>query len=309
VSAASLSRSVAEYLALRRALGFRLRHETWFLPDFVAFLAAHRSSVITTELALRWAQLPSGTSSRWQAHRLSSVRSFARHHRAFDPRTEVPPPDLIPYRAARRSPHLYTDGDIAALMRQARSLRPALRAGSYAVLLGLLAATGMRVGEALALDDGDVDWRRSLLTIRHAKFQKSRLVPVHASTLAALRAYVALRDHLLPRRRGPSFFVSSIGTRVLHQKFHHVFLHLIRLAAIDAGRGHGARLHDLRHTFAVNTLRDWYRSGLDAERRLPSLSTYLGHVSPSSTYWYLTATPDLLALAGKRLERSWEALP
>jgi integrase len=300
-----LRRSAEEYLALRRALGFKLHHQTWFLPDFVAFLAAHRSSVITTDLALRWAQQPSGASPRWWAKRLSAVRCFARHHRAFDPRTEVPPPDLIPYRASRLSPHLYTDGEIAALMHEARALRPTLKAATYATLLGLLAATGIRVGEALALDDGDVDSRRSLLTIRHAKFQKTRLVPVHASTLAALEAYVALRDHLFPRRRGPCFFVSGVGTRVLHQNFHQVFLRLIRFAGIDAGRGRRPRLHDLRHTFAVNTLRDWYRSGADAERRLPSLSTYLGHVSPSSTYWYLTATPELLALAGKRLERAW----
>lgn len=309
MSRARLSRSVEEYLALRRALGFKLRHETWFLPDFVAFLAAHRSSVITTELALRWAQQPPHAAPYWWAKRLSAVRCFAKHHRAFDPRTEVPPPDLIPCRAPRLPPHLYTDGEIAALMRQTRALRPALKVATYATLLGLLAATGMRVGEALALDNGDVDWHRSLLTIRHAKFQKSRLVPVDASTLAALRAYVALRDQLLRRRRGPSFFVSGVGTRVLHQNFHHVFLRLIRLAGIHAGRGRRPRLHDLRHTFAVNTIRDWYRSGLDVERRLPSLSTYLGHVNPTTTYWYLTATPDLLALAGKRLERNWEARP
>lgn len=309
MSRVDLRRSAEEYLALRRSLGFKLRHETWFLPDFVAFLAAHGSSVVTTELAVRWAQQPPGASPRWWARRLSAVRCFAKHHRAFDPRTEVPPPDLLPYRASRRPPHLYTDGEIAALMREARALRPALEAATYAALLGLLATTGMRVGEALALDDGDVDWKRSLLTVRHAKFQKSRLVPVHASTLAALQAYVALRDRLLPRRCGFCFFVSNVGTRVRHQNFHHVFLRLIRLAGMDAGQGRRARLHDLRHTFAVNTLRDWYRSGIDAERRLLSLSTYLGHVNPTTTYWYLTATPELLALAGKRLERGWEGRP
>ncbi len=309
MSRTDLRRSAEEYLALRRALGFKLYHQTWFLPDFVAFLVAHGSSVITTELAVRWAQQPPDATPGWWAMRLSAVRCFAKHHRAFDPRTEVPPPDLIPCRAPRLPPHLYTDGEIAALMREARALRPALKAATYATLLGLLAATGMRVGEALALDDGDVDWHRSLLTIRHAKFQKSRLVPVHDSTLAALRAYLTLRDHLLPRRRGPSFFASGVGTRVFHQNFNRAFLRLIRRAGIHAGRGRRPRLHDLRHTFAVNTLRDWYRSGLDIERRLPWLSTYLGHVNPTTTYWYLTATTELLALAGKRLERSWEARP
>jgi integrase/recombinase XerD len=303
VSASDLSRSVKAYLALRRALGFKLHHETWFLPDFVAFLAAHRSPVITTELALRWAQLPSGTSSNWQAHRLSSVRCFACHHRAFDPRTEVPPADLIPRRTQRRSPHIYTDEEVDLLMRAAGGLPHALRSASYATLIGLLAVTGMRLGEAIALDDEDLDWRRSLLTIRHAKFQKSRHVPLHESALAALRAYAARRDRLCPFRRGKAFFVSSIGARIHPQNFQLAFTNMVKRTGLDRGPGHRPRIHDLRHTFAVKTLRDWYRSGLDAERRLFSLSTYLGHVSPSRTYWYLTATPELLALASKRRER------
>jgi len=305
----ALSRSAEEYLALRRALGFKLHNETWFLPQFVAFLAAHRSEVITTDLAVRWAQLPAGAAPRWWARRLSAVRCFARHHRAFDPRTEVPSPDLIPFRSHRPTPHMYTDSEVAALMREARALRGTLRAGTHVTLLGLLAATGMRVGEALALDDADVDWNRSLLTVRHAKFQKSRLVPVHASTLAALRAYVACRDRLIPRTRCRGLFVSRGGARVLYPKFHLTFLRLLHLAGLDKGPGRRPRLHDLRHTFAMKTLRGWYRSGVDAERRMASLSTYLGHVSPTSTYWYLTATPELLALAAKRFEKAREAQP
>ncbi len=301
-----LSRSAQEYLALRRALGFQLRHETWFLPDFIAFLAAQGSSVITTELALRWAEQPVGTSARWRAHRLSSIRCFAKHHRAFDPRTEVPPVDVIPCGAFRLLPYIYADADIAALMQESRRLRQPLQAATHSTILGLLAATGMRVGEALALDDDDVDWQRSVLTIRHAKFDKCRYVPVHASALAALRAYVAERDRLVHGRRTRSFFVSARGSRVRHQNFHHVFLRLVRVSGVGAGTARRPRLHDLRHTFAVNTVCEWYRRGFDAERLLPSLSTYLGHVSPSRTYWYLTATPELLALAGKRLERSWE---
>lgn len=308
MSRTDLARSADEYLALRRALGFKLRHETWFLPDFVAFLAAHRSSVITTELALRWAQQPSGAGTSWWAHRLSAIRCFAKHHRAFDPRTEVPPPDLIPSRTQRRRPHIYTDEEVAALMREAGGLPGPLRSVTYATLIGLLAVTGMRVSEVIALDDGDIDWRRSLLTVRHAKFQKSRHVPVHESTLAALHAYAARRDRLRPRRRDTSFFVSGVGARVHHQNFHRVFLRLLRLAGIR-GERQRPRIHDLRHAFAVKTLHDWYRFDIDAERRLPSLSTYLGHVNPTTTYWYLTATPELLALAGKRLERSWETRP
>ncbi len=302
MSRAYLLRTVKEYLALRRALGFKLYAETWLLPDFVAFLTAHGSPYITTDLAVRWAQQPPGASRRWCARRLSVVRCFAKHQRAFDPRTEVPPPDLIPCPTTRHLPHLYTDAEIAVLMREARRLRPQIMAATYEALLGLLAATGMRVGEALALDDGDVDWARSLLKVRHAKFQRSRLVPLHPSTVAALREYVAVR-HRRCIRLGPWLFTSTVGTRVIHQNFLHVFRRLVCQARIADANGRRPRLHDLRHTFAVNTVRDWYRSGTDVERRLFSLSTYLGHVSPTSTYWYLTATPELLALAGERLER------
>jgi len=301
--------SVERYLALRRALGFKLRNETWFLPDFVTFLEAHGTSVITTELALRWAEQPPDGSPYYWAKRLGAVRCFAKHHRAFDPRTEVPPPDLIPYRARRRRPHIYTDEEVALLMREARGLPGAMRSESYATLIGLLAATGMRVGEAIALDDEDLDWRRSLLTVRHAKFRKSRHVPLHESTLAALHVFIARRDRLCPRRSGRSFFVSGVGARIHLQNFQLVFLRLLRVVGLDAGPGRRPRIHDLRHAFALKTLRDWYRSGIDAERRLPWLSTYLGHVNPAATYRYLTATPELLALAGERLEHAWEIRP
>lgn len=302
MSRADLLRSAREYLALRRALGFKLYAETWLLPDFVAFLAAQGSPFITTDLAVRWAQQPPGASRRWCARRLSVVRCFAKHRRAFDPRTEVPPPDLIPCPTSRHLPHLYTDAEIAALMREARQLRPPIMAATYETLLGLLAVTGMRVGEALALDDGDVDWARSLLKVRHAKFQRSRLVPLHRSAVAALREYVAVRDRICVRL-GHWLFTSTVGTRVIHQDFLRVFRRLAHRAEIGGGHPRRPRLHDFRHTFAVNTVRDWYRSGTDVERRLFFLSTYLGHVSPTSTYWYLTATPELLALAGERLER------
>lgn len=207
------------------------------------------------------------------------------------------------------TPYLYTDEEITAVLQQARRLPDPLMAATYTTILGLLVATGMRVGEALALDQEDVDWCHSLLRVRSSKFGKSRDVPVHLSTIAALEGYVRVRDRLGPRRRTPSLFVSGGGTRVIHQNFHHVFLRLIRLAGIGHGHRRRPRLHDLRHTFAVETVRDWHRAGVDVEQRLPWLSTYLGHVSPSSTYWYLTATPDLLAPAGERLESVWGTQP
>jgi integrase len=301
-----LAAAVRQYLALRRALGYKLRHETWWLPDFVSFLDAHGSSVITTELALRWARQPADASSGWWAHRLSAVRQFARHHRAFDARTEVPPADCIPYRRQRLIPHIYTTGEVVALMREAARLSYPLKAASYEAILGLLAATGMRVSEALALHDDDLDWERELLTVRGSKFGKSRHVPLHPTTLAALRAYIRRRDRLRPHRRCPALFVSTTGNPVLHQNFQHSFLRLLVLTGLDRGPGRRPRIHDLRHSFAMRIVRDWYRADVDVERRLPWLSTYLGHVSPSTTYWYLTATPELLGAAVQRAERAWK---
>jgi len=301
--------AAADYLRVRRALGFKLYHETWWLPDFVAYLRSHGRSTITTDLALCWAQQPADGDPNWWARKLGAIRRFARYHHPCDPRTEIPPPDLLPYRVRRQSPHLYTDEEVTALLQAARRLPDPLIAATYTTLLGLLAATGMRVGEAIGLDQDDIDWRRSLITVSKSKFGKSRHVPVHRSTLSALQDYAQTLDRLCPRRRAPSFFVSRAGTRVIHQNFHHVFLRLVRLSGVGHGPGRRPRLHDLRHTFVVKTLREWYRAGVDVEQRLPSLSTYLGHVNPSTTYWYLTATPELLTLAGDRLERAWKAKP
>lgn len=305
----SLVEAAHQYVAMRRALGFKLRHETWLLPDFTAFLDAHGSSVITTELALKWARQPANATPGWWAHRLTAVRGFARHHRAFDPRTEVPPADLIPYHQQRLTPHLYTTDEVVTMMREAGGLSRPLTAASYATIIGLLATTGMRISEALTLDDPDVDWDRELLTIRASKFGRSRHVPLHPTTLAALRDYVRRRDRLRPHRRSAAFFLSSAGTRVISQNFHYTFLRLLEYSGLDCGRARRPRIHDLRHSFAMRTVRDWYRAGVDVERRLPWLSTYLGHVSPLSTYWYLTATPDLLTAAGERAERAWRVRP
>lgn len=304
-----LAQSARQYLELRRALGFKLEHAGLYLPDFVAFLAAHGSPVITTALALRWAQQPPTALPVSWARRLDAIRGFARYQHALDPRTEVPPSDLIPRGGHRPRPYIYTDGEIGALMQAARRLSYPLQAATYETVIGLLAVTGMRIGEVRALDDGDVNWARSLLTVNRSKFQKSRLVPVDRSTLAALRRYAAHRDRVFPRRPSPSFFVTSVGTRLVKQYFGHVFRRLVRTSGIGRDGERRPRIHDMRHTFAVNSLRDAYRSGSDAEHRMLSLSTYLGHVCPSATYWYLTATPELLGLACKRLERSWEVRP
>lgn len=305
----TLADAVHEYLAVRRALGFKLRHETWHLPDFVAYLEANGSPVITTALAVRWARQPPGTTSQWWASRLSSVRMFARHHHASDPRTEIPPADAIPHSRHRTLPHLYSEAEVVALMRDALRLQRRLLAASYATIIGLLSTTGMRVSEVLALDDSDVDFDRELLTVRHSKFGKSRHVPLHRTTVAALCGYVRTRDRLRPHRKSSAFFLSSTGARVIHQNFQAVFMRLVDRAGLHRGRPRRPRIHDLRHTFAMATLRGWYRRGIDAERRLPQLSTYLGHVAPSTTYWYLTATPELMAAAAQRASRAWKVRP
>jgi integrase len=304
-----LHRALDEYLRVRRALGFALRREGRLLPGFVRFLERQGHPAISTPLALRWALAPPGASPRWASARLALVRGFARYLAAHDPRTEVPALGLLPPpRTARRVPYIYTDAEVCALMQGARTLR-GLKGATYATLLGLLAATGMRVGEALALQRDDVDDHAGVLVVRHSKFGKSRALPLHPTTTAALRAYARERDRRLRHPRSPTFLLSRAGTRLHYQNVHVTFLRLVRGARLAADRPPRPRLHDLRHTFAVTALVRWYRAGLDVEARLPALSTYLGHVAPSSTYWYLTATPQLLHLAQRRAQRGRETRP
>lgn len=303
-----LRKTLQDYLALRRALGYKLKREGMLLPDFVAYVERQGSTFITRDLALRWAMLPADASAYWWARRLMMVRCFARHRRTVDPRTEVPASDLIPYRKPRVTPYLYTDHDIQALMRECERLQTLLMAVTYRTLLGLLAVTGMRVGEAIGLDRTDIDDKNELLVVRHSKFGKSREVLLHPTTLKALNAYERVRDDVFPRAGNPSFFVSQAGKRLFPQNVWRVFDRLRRWAGL-AERPRQPRIHDLRHTFAVNTLLRWYREGADVEHRISALSTYLGHVSPSTTYWYLTAAPELLGLAAQRLENAWGDLP
>ena len=189
-------------------------------------------------------------------------------------------------------------------MRAATKLTQPILAASYATIIGLLASTGMRVSEALNLDDSDVDGTRGLIIVRGAKFNKTREVPVHATTLAALSAFIRRRNRLRINTRTSSLFVSTTGARIQYSRFGVVFRRLLRAANIQ--QQPSPRIHDLRHAFAVNTLCNWYRSGVEVDPRMPLLSTYLGHVSPNTTYWYLRATPELVGLAAKRLEQAWE---
>lgn len=217
----------------------------------------------------------------------------------------MPPADLYPNRAPRARPYLYTQEEIVALMAAAGSLRFELRQATYRTLIGLLSVTGMRVGEAIRLDYGDVDLRHGVLTVRQTKFAKTRELPLDASTTGELRAYLRLRDRLCPEPVTGALLVSPAGTRLLYTNVSHTFLDLVARAGLPRpAAGRRPRLHDLRHSFAVHTLLDWYRAGVDVQARLPLLSTYLGHTHPKDTYWYLQAAPELLEFAADRLERS-----
>lgn len=302
----TLQTLLEEYLGVRRALGAQLRRQGHLLQQFVEFAAHEGDLFITTELAIRWAMAPADTQPSWWAHRLGVVRRFAQYARGVDPRTQVPPPELLPYPYRRQPPYLYSDDEIRRLVTAARQLPgiTGLRPDTYATLLGLFVVTGMRTNEALRLERDDVDLAHGVLTVHQSKFGKSRYVPVHNSTRQALRRYAAHRDRLCPNPHCRRFFLSERGTPITEWALRYTFVKLSRQTGLRASTdSHGPRLHDFRHRFAVETLKRWYRHELDVEPRMPQLATYLGHAHVSDTYWYLTAVPELLALAARRLER------
>ncbi len=296
--------AVKDYLGLRRRLGYKLEDAGRWLMGFASFLEREGATHITTELALGWAMQPAdGQPAHWAA-RLRAVRLFAEYHKGLDPETEIPPQGLLPHRSRRRQPYIYEDSEIKALIREAEKLpsRTGLRPHTYSTLLGLLAVTGIRIGEALALDRDDVDLGQGTLTIRQGKFNKSRLVPIHSSTQEVLRGYASLRNIVFPKPRAMSFFLSEPGTRLEISCVYRTFVKLSRRIGLrDPRDSHGPRLHDLRHTFTVRTVMEWYRAGLDVDSQMPTLSTYLGHAHVTDTYWYLSAVPELLCLAAARL--------
>jgi integrase len=299
----ALTERAQEYLALRRSLGHKLEEHGQLLPSLVAYLEATGSQTVTIETALSWAQIPSAdpASSVWP-RRMTIARGFARFMTGFEPATEVPPVGLLPHRARRRIPYLFSDADIQALMDQAAKIPTPLRAATHQTLIGLLAATGMRIGEAIRLERRDVDWQQGVLTIRDSKFGKSRELPLHATTVQALTDYARLRDRHLPRPPAANFFVSTAGTQLIYAGVWLAFRDLTAATGVGEDSSITPRPHDVRHSFTVRTVIDWYRAGEDVAARLPRLSTYLGHREPRHTYTYLSASPELLALAAGRLE-------
>jgi integrase/recombinase XerD len=299
----SLSRALDDYLATRRALGFKLRRDGLLLPDFVAFLTKNGYRHVTAAAAVTWASQPTDADPAWWTARLILVRGFAKYLQTLDSRHQVPPLELLPHRRMRSIPYVYESSEISALLTATEVLTGPLRVATYRTLIGLLAVTGLRTGEAIALDKTDVDLHRGVLVVRKSKFGKTREVPLHQTTTQELLHYARLRDRLAPSRGASSFFVSAVGKRLIYNNVHYTFLRLVYAAGIADRRPRRPRIHDLRHTFAVQTVVGWHRAGLDVERQLPLLSTYLGHVSVATTYWYLSAVPELLGAAAARLER------
>jgi integrase len=307
----TLCEALQEYLTLRRGLGFKLRDAARVLSRFVAFMEERQAPHITTKLALEWVQLARTVKPAERARRLCFIRGFARHRSATDPLTEVPPWQLCPYRSTRARPYLYSEEEVKDLLAAALQLPTTwpstpLRPWVFHCFLGLLSVTGMRFSEALALKLEDIDPDQGVLTIRSAKFGRSRLVPLHPTTRIVLVDYLQRRQQFLGPRRSDFVFVSNRGTRLDGGRVRRAFYALSRQTGLRAlGSRNGPRLHDFRHRFAVQVLTRWYESGEDPARRLPVLSTYLGHVYVAGTYWYLSNSPELMVQAMRRLERRW----
>lgn len=300
-----LSKILSDYLTVRRALGFKLHMTGKCLDQFVRFAEAEGATFIMQDIALRWATEPAQASPVYWAKRLGMVRQFARYCSTLDARTEIPPMDLLPAHYTRKPPYSYSDDEITQLIQAAEQLPSpqGLRAATYTTLFALLAVTGMRISEPLALDRSDVDLTQGALTIRDTKFGKSRWIPLHTTTRIALKRYVERRNRSFPNTLTTSFFISERGTRLKPWAVRTTFVKLSHQIGLRGPQDHyGPRLHDLRHRFAVRTLLNGYHTGVDVQKLLPVLTTYLGHGQVKDTYWYLSAVPELLALAAQRLE-------
>ena len=297
-----LRQAVDDYLRLRRSLGHQMAEAAYLLPDFVRFMDDRGEQTVTIAAALDWMKTREPeVITTVSPRRITAVRGFARYLSGIDPATEVPPLGLVPYNRRRGQIFLYSDADIAAIMTAAKETIPQpLRAATYHTLIGLLAASGLRIGEAIKLDRNDIDWTEGILHIRESKFGKSRLVPLQDSTTNALREYDRLREDSMPRPKDPAFFISLTAKRLIYAGVDPVFRALVDTAGVGLDAPHRPRLHELRHTFAVRTLLHWYRTEDNIQAKIPSLSTYMGHREPACTYWYLSAAPELLALAAAR---------
>ena len=302
----TLGEHVADYLRFRRALGYKLERAGHLLPQFVDYLETANAPTLTSDLAISWARLATNARPNYWAARLAVVRGFARYLQTIDPATEIPPAGVFPARRHRPAPYLWSEQDIAGLLKTTATLVSPLRAATYQALFGLLAVSGMRVGEAAGLDRDDLDTANGVIAIRHAKFDRPRLVPLHPTTTTALNAYLAERDRLCPAPASVALFITATGTRLNRSDVAKTLRQLTTTMGLRTDTIHPTA-HQLRHSFAVRTMIDWHRSGAHVDERIAVLSTYLGHVSPADTYWYLSASPELMALAADRLETRYGA--
>ena len=300
-----LRQAAGDYLALRRSLGFELATPGRQVRQFAAYLDSLGAAHVTTGLAVTWATSPAGAAPDYHWLRLSAVRGFSGYLHGLDPAHQVPPADLLPRQYHRSVPYLLSASDIAALIAATATLRPALHAATYRTLIGLLAVAGLRPREALTLDISDVDLQAGVMTV-HGKYGKAREILLHPTTVAELAGYARLRDLAFPARDGTSFFASVLGTPVNQRRVGYVFT---RLAGQAGLRPLTPRCRpvpmSLRHSFAVATLVSWYRDGADVDARMPLLSTWLGHVDPADTFWYISASPELMAQAAERMARAY----
>jgi integrase/recombinase XerD len=295
---------VRDYLALRRAMGFKMEKHGLLLDSLARHLEAAGLATVTVQAAAEWAMLPQDAHpNRWK-QRLDAARGFARYLAASDPAAEIPPMGMLAARPGRHQPYIFTGQEIAVLLKEAGQHRWHLPAVTYPALFGLIAATGCRLGEAVRLDDADVDLDEAMITIRDSKYGRSRRIPVDPTVTAALRDYLDRRRSLRPAPKAPALFLSGYGTRLITHHANAEFRRITAATGIGADAVNPPRIHDLRHSMAVRTLAGWYRDGGDVAARMPLLSAYLGHVSPVSTYWYLHAVPELLTLAAQRLEKA-----
>ena len=296
-------KAIKKYLQERRALGFKLQDAGHLLFQFADYLEEHKTTIITQELAMRWACISDKCQPKYWAQRLTTVRLFARYYSAIDPRTEVPAQGLLPFKNKRTIPYIYTEKQILRLIKAARTLysKTGIRASTFVTLFSLLTVTGMRVGELVGLDREDVDLEEGVLLVKKAKLDRRRLIPVRPSTVKALQRYVRHRDKACPKTKTTSFFVSEAGTRLRAGTIRWNFNKLsCQIGLRHPSDSSGPRIHDMRHTFAVHMMQNWYRQGKSVEKLLPQLAMYLGHRNLNCTYWYMTATPELLKLAAER---------